>query len=83
MLISSVPSRTASRRRRVRGPVPHHEAQPARNQQRDPWRVAFEWDGVKYIDMGVKADQTTKIVATDTISVACRPAYFIKTGGTS
>lgn len=46
-----------------------------------PGGFAFEWDGVKYIDMGVKADQTTKIVATDTISVACRPAYFIKTGG--
>jgi hypothetical protein len=42
----------------------------------------FEWDGVRYIDVGVKADQTTKIVANDTInSVACRPAYFVKLGG--
>lgn len=42
----------------------------------------FEWDGVTYIDMGVKADQTTKIVATETVnSVACRPAYFCKLGG--
>lgn len=47
-----------------------------------PGGVAFEWDGVKYIDMGVKADQTTKIVATDTVnSQACRPAYFVRTGG--
>ena len=41
----------------------------------------FDWDGVKYIDMGVKADQTTKIVANETISNACRPAYFVKLGG--
>lgn len=41
----------------------------------------FEWDGVKYIDLGVKADQSTKIVATDTVnSVACRPMYFVKLG---
>lgn len=40
----------------------------------------FEWDGVKYIDMGVKGDQTTKIVAAETISNATRPAYFVKLG---
>lgn len=39
----------------------------------------FEWDGTKYIDMGFKADQTTKVVATTTVnSVACRPAYFLR-----
>jgi hypothetical protein len=43
---------------------------------------AYEYDGVKYIDMGVKADQTTHIVATETDdSVTCRPAYFVKLGG--
>lgn len=41
---------------------------------------AFVWDGVAYIDMGVKADQTTKIVATETITNACRPAFFVKLG---
>lgn len=40
----------------------------------------WEWDGVTYIDMGVKADQSTKIVATETISNACRPAYFVRLG---
>lgn len=41
----------------------------------------FEWDGVKYIDMGVKADQTTKIVAAETITNATRPVYFVRLGG--
>ena len=41
----------------------------------------FDWDGVRYIDMGVKADQTTKIVATEVVSNATRPAYFVKLGG--
>ena len=42
----------------------------------------FEWEGVKFIDMGVKGDQTTKIVATETIdSAACRPAFFTRIGG--
>ena len=41
---------------------------------------AFVWDEVRYIDMGVKADQTTHIVATETIGSACRPAYFVKLG---
>jgi hypothetical protein len=41
----------------------------------------FDWDGVRYIDMGVTADQTTKIVANETITNACRPAFFVKLGG--
>ncbi len=41
---------------------------------------AFEWDGVRYIDMGVKADQSTRIVATETITNACRPMFFLKLG---
>jgi hypothetical protein len=41
----------------------------------------FEWDGVKYIDMGVKGDQTTRIVANETITNDCRPAFFVKLGG--
>ena len=42
---------------------------------------AFEWDGVKFIDVGVKADQTTHIVGTETDdSTTCRPAYFVKLG---
>lgn len=43
--------------------------------------AGWEWDGVTYIDCGVKADQTTKIVATETVGGnACRPAYFVKLG---
>ena len=42
----------------------------------------WDWDGVKYIDMGVKADQTTKIIATESNGgQTCRPAYFVKLGG--
>ena len=40
----------------------------------------FVWDGAKFIDCGVKADQSTQIVATETISNAVRPAYFVKIG---
>ena len=37
--------------------------------------------GLKWYDMGLKADQTTRVVGTDTVnSVACRPAYFVKFG---
>lgn len=37
--------------------------------------------GLRWYDMGFKADQSTRIVGTDTVnSVACRPAYFIKLG---
>ena len=46
-----------------------------------PAGKAFEWDGVQYIDMGVKGDQATKIVATEVVTNACRPAYFAKLGG--
>lgn len=43
----------------------------------------FEWDGVKYIDMGVKADQATKIIADETVNAVttCKPMYFVKLGG--
>jgi len=44
-------------------------------------KASFEWDGVEYIDVGKKADQSTKIVGTTTVnSVACRDAYFVRIG---
>lgn len=37
--------------------------------------------GIKWYDMGFKADQSTRVVGTDTVnSVACRPVYFVKLG---
>ena len=36
---------------------------------------------MKWYAMGYKADQTTKVVGTDTVgAVACRPVYFVKVG---
>ncbi len=41
----------------------------------------FNWDGVDFYDLGLKADQSTKILGTDTVGgVACRPFYFVKLG---
>lgn len=44
-------------------------------------KPSWEYDGVAYYDMGLKADQSTQIVGTDTVNaIACRPAYFLKLG---
>ncbi|MFA6135020.1 MAG: major capsid protein [Phycisphaerae bacterium] len=40
----------------------------------------FEYNGVKFFDMGLKVDQSTHIVGTETVGDACRPAYFVKMG---
>ena len=46
-----------------------------------PVLIYPEDKGIKWYNMGFKADQTTRVVATDTVnSVACRPVYFVKTG---
>lgn len=46
-----------------------------------PVLVYPEDKGIKWYDMGFKADQTTRIIGNETInSVGCRPVYFIKTG---
>lgn len=37
--------------------------------------------GIKWYDLGYKANQSTKVIGTDTVnSVACRPVYFAKIG---
>ena len=39
-------------------------------------------DGCKYIAMGLKRDQSTKVIADQTIdSVACSPVFYVKFGG--
>lgn len=44
-----------------------------------PLHTAF---GVAWYDMGVKSDNTTQVIATETVnSQACRPVYFLKLGG--
>lgn len=47
-----------------------------------PTKAAFVWGDCTYIDAGVKIDQTTHIVATDSsvASTACRPFYFARLG---
>ncbi|MFA5936488.1 MAG: hypothetical protein WC822_01275 [Candidatus Paceibacterota bacterium] len=40
----------------------------------------FEYNGVKFYDMGLKIDQTTPVVGTETIGDTTRPAYFLKIG---
>lgn len=60
-------------------PVTDVNARPTSNTP--PAGKAFTYDGVDYVDMGVKGDQSTHIVATETVTNACRPAYFVKLGG--
>lgn len=46
-----------------------------------PVLIYPESKGIKWYDMGLKADQSTKVIGTETInSVACRPVYFLKLG---
>lgn len=47
-----------------------------------PSKAAFVWGECTYVDAGVKVDQTTTIVATDSsvASTACRPFYFVRLG---
>lgn len=50
-----------------------------------PTGPALVWGGpnnsTKWYDMGLKADQATKIIGTETVnSEACRPVYFLKLG---
>ena len=41
----------------------------------------FVWNGVAWYDMGVQADQTNKIIATETVNgKATTPVYFVKLG---
>lgn len=44
-------------------------------------KPVYVYNGVKFYDMGLKANQSTKIIATETVnSQACRPAFFVKIG---
>lgn len=44
-------------------------------------KPVFRYNGVDFFDMGLKANQSDKIVGTETIGgVACRPYYFLKLG---
>jgi len=46
-----------------------------------PVLIYPEDKGLKWYDMGLKADQSTRVVGTDTVnSVSCRPVYFVKLG---
>lgn len=46
-----------------------------------PVLIYPEDKGLRWYDLGYKADQSTRIVGTDTVnSVACRPVYFVKLG---
>jgi hypothetical protein len=46
-----------------------------------PVLVYPENKGIPWYDMGLKADQSTRVIGTDTVnSVACRPVYFVKLG---
>jgi hypothetical protein len=46
-----------------------------------PVLIYPEEKGVKWYDMGFKADQTTRVVGIETVnSVACRPVVFLKIG---
>lgn len=46
-----------------------------------PVLIYPEDKGIKWYNMGFKADQSTRVVGTDTVnSVACRPVYFVKLG---
>lgn len=47
-----------------------------------PVLIYPEDKGIKWYDMGFKADQTTRVVGTETVnSTACRPVFFVKLGG--
>lgn len=43
-------------------------------------KPVFEYNGVKFYDMGLKIDQSTPVVGTETIGSTTRPAYFLKLG---
>lgn len=46
-----------------------------------PVLIYPEDKGIKWYNMGLGQDQTTKIIATDTVnSAACRPVYFMRLG---
>lgn len=47
-----------------------------------PWnKPIWEYDGTRFFDMGLKADQSTAIVGSETVnSIACDPFYFFKIG---
>ena len=46
-----------------------------------PVLIYPEDKGIKWYDMGFKADQSTRVIGTDTVnSQACRPVYFLKLG---
>lgn len=46
-----------------------------------PVLIYPEDKGIKWYNTGYKADQSTKIIGTETVnSVNCRPVYFLKTG---
>ncbi len=41
----------------------------------------FHWNGVAWYDMGVQADQSTNLIATETVNgAATTPVYFVKLG---
>jgi hypothetical protein len=46
-----------------------------------PVLIYPEDKGLKWYNMGYKADQSTRVIGTETVNgVACRPAYFVKFG---
>ena len=56
-----------------------------RTSSKRPTGPALVWggtnNGTKWYDMGLKADQSTKIIGTETVnSQACRPVFFLKIG---
>lgn len=60
------------------GNVPRRTSAEKPNQ---PVLVYPEHLGIKWYDMGFKADQSTRVVGTETVGgVATRPVYFVKLG---
>lgn len=61
---------------------PHIQPDNARRTNATPnQKPIFSWNGIDFYDLGVKADQSTKIIGTDTVNAkACRPLYFLKLG---
>lgn len=62
--------------------IGHEQRRTSSQRAKGPVMIWPRDKGVKWYDMGYKADQTTKVVGTTTVnSVACRDVYFAKLGG--
>jgi hypothetical protein len=63
------------------GKDPKTSLDNVRGSSNDPVGTVWEYDGVSYLDMGTKGDQSTRIVAEETNdSVLCTPIYFVRLG---